>query len=291
MFTYPGFEPQEYLTVSEKYWISFSLHCRGNSSPFNRVGYNFQVSFTRPLSWHPTLPIVQGSFCVFVSGCVCAILGLSFPAASRAGVSHGTRELPGSTLPPPLCSTLVSGLPGAARTVALLPWPSFPLHEKTKQSVRQIHNFLFVFIEEEECLLFAFLIIRVEYLVKPLELLSQRLHNIWLRLSAVFHFTRHLGTSVCQASCWVLGIKGWMRQIPYPEADTNKKTSKFSRAGSALRESVPRGPVRYRESFRWAPGSRCRELGLWDFCWNSQHDVFPSGYKWVLYIQLVLYNT
>lgn len=38
-----------------------------------------------------------------------------------------------------------------------------------------------------------------------------------------------------------------MRQIPYPEADTNKKTSRFSRAGSALRESVHRGPVRYRE--------------------------------------------
>ena len=36
-----------------------------------------------------------------------------------------------------------------------------------------------------------------------------------------------------------------MRQIPYPEADTNKKTSKFSRAGSALRESVPRGLTRY----------------------------------------------
>ena len=53
-----------------------------------------------------------------------------------------------------------------------------------------------------------------------------------------------------------------MRQIPYLEADTNKKTSKFSRTGSALRESVHRGPVKYRESFRWAPGSRCRELGL-----------------------------
>lgn len=38
-----------------------------------------------------------------------------------------------------------------------------------------------------------------------------------------------------------------MRQIPYPEADTNKKTSKFSRAGGALRESVHKGPVIYRE--------------------------------------------
>ena len=123
------------------------------------------------------MPIVQGSFCVFASGCVCAILGLSFPAASRAGVSHGTRELPGSTLPPPLCSTLVSGLPGAARTVDLLPWTS-PLHEKTKQSIRQSHDFPFVFIEEEERLGFAFLILKVEYLVKPLALLPKRLHNI-----------------------------------------------------------------------------------------------------------------
>ena len=75
----------------------------------------------------PALPTVQGSSCVSSSGCACAILGLSFPVASRAGVFHGTRELPGSTLPPPLCSTLVSGLSGAARTVGLFPYPSFPI--------------------------------------------------------------------------------------------------------------------------------------------------------------------
>lgn len=118
-----------------------------------------------------------------------------------------------------------------------------------KQSVRQIHNFLFVFTEEDECLIFAFLMISVEYLVKALELLSQRLRNIWLSLSAVFQLIRHLGTSVCQALCWVLGIKGWMRQIPYLEADTNKKTSKFSRTGSAFRESVHGGG-----GGRWSTG-------------------------------------
>lgn len=48
----------------------------------------------------PSLPTAQGSSCVSSSGCACAILGLSFPVASRAGVFHGTRELPGSTLPP-----------------------------------------------------------------------------------------------------------------------------------------------------------------------------------------------
>lgn len=63
----------------------------------------------------PVLPTAQGSSCVFVSGCACAILGLSFLAASRAGVFHGTRELPGFTLPHALCSTLVPGLSGAAR--------------------------------------------------------------------------------------------------------------------------------------------------------------------------------
>lgn len=65
-----------------------------------------------------------------MSGCVCAILGLSFSAARRTGVFHGTQELPGSMLPPRLCSTLVSGLSGAPRTVILFLYLSFPVAGK-----------------------------------------------------------------------------------------------------------------------------------------------------------------
>lgn len=78
----------------------------------------------------PVLPAIQGSSCVFVSGCAGAILGLSFLAAGRAGVFHGTRELPG-----PCCLAL--GAPHLCRDCLALPdlqflflYLSFPIAGK-----------------------------------------------------------------------------------------------------------------------------------------------------------------
>lgn len=126
----------------------------------------------------PVLPAVQGSSCVFVSGCAGAILGLSFLAASRAGVFHGTRELPGaaSRLLLHTCVGAVWRCQTCSFYFSIFP---FPLQEKTEPSVRQIHSFLPVLIEEGERLTFVFLIWKVEHLVNPLwKRLPGRLDNI-----------------------------------------------------------------------------------------------------------------
>lgn len=121
----------------------------------------------------PDISPAPGSSCVLVSGCACAILRLSFLAASRAGVLHGTTELPASTLPPALCSTLGSALPAAARNAVYSSTLLSPLHERWS-NLSDRSTILFVFRREGELLIFVFLIFKVEYPVISLGSISHK---------------------------------------------------------------------------------------------------------------------
>ena len=139
------FEPCAGLAASEKerHRISLSSCGGGNSSPLNGVGC-FSRQLPQAPSRHSTPDCSAGEFLCFVSGSASAILGLSFPAASRAGVFRGPRMLPGSTLPPVLCSTLgFLVLPELEFYFSIFP---FPLREKMKPSVRPSHHLQSVFM-------------------------------------------------------------------------------------------------------------------------------------------------